>query len=696
MADERLEPLTDDDIENIASTSVSDAVQFMDEEYTEERLKSQEYMNGECDVPHDEGRTGFVVTVARNTVRKVKPKLTKYFYNSEKPAEFVPSTEDEVGMAEQATRYCQYVFKRKINGYKVLYNAIHDALTQNAAIVKAFWDEKVSQKSITLRQQTDMELQFLMEDSRAEIVEHEQYEDEVDDGMGGVAVVKLNDVKIEYTETSGGVCSKSIPIERFFVDSAATGLDDFNCIGHWDEMRVSDLVAMGFDVEEILPLANTQSHQEYGEEVEYTRKGFDDDYYDHGDTDPSRLIVSVAEAYMWMDMDGRGISKLYKFMLGGENWRKVLSWEEWDEQPFSIFQIDPEPHRFFGRSLIEILKPDQDVITSVVRGILDNTVLVNNPRTFVQTDMLREPEQMLNNELGAVVETDGPPRDTVYNEEVPFIAHQLIPLLEKLDRVSEDKSGVMEFTSGLSQDTLQSTTQQAIASMNDAQMGTIEIMARNLAETGLKPLFRQILKLTIENVPDGEMAQVAGDGGWEAISPKSWNANMDVDVNVGLGTGRENEKAQALGALLDFQLNAIQQGGMQNGMVGMTNVRNTMADLLALHGVRNTTRYLMPMDEEKEQQLIQQQAEAAANEVNPMIEAEKIRAGAKVQSDNTSAIVDALKATMNDDRERDRMDQDVIIKAAEMLHEYGMQLDIEKIRRVQSEPRDNSGNGGGA
>jgi hypothetical protein len=49
--------------------------------------------------------------------------------------------------------------------------------------------------------------------------------------------------------------------------------------------------------------------------------------------------------------------------------------------------------------------------------------------------------------------------------------------------------------------------------------------------------------------------------------------------------------------------------------------------------------------------------------------------------------VDAQKAIAQDDRERDKMDQDLLIKAAEILGKYDTAIDVENIKAAQSEPR---------
>ncbi len=45
-----------------------------------------------------------------------------------------------------------------------------------------------------------------------------------------------------------------------------------------------------------------------------------------------------------------------------------------------LFEVDPEPHTFFGRSIADLLMNDQDSSTAMLRGMMDNVALTNSPR----------------------------------------------------------------------------------------------------------------------------------------------------------------------------------------------------------------------------------------------------------------------------------------------------------------------------
>ena len=170
------------------------------------------------------------------------------------------------------------------------------------------------------------------------------------------------------------------------------------------------------------------------------------------------------------------------------------------------------------------------------------------------------------------------------------------------------------------------------------------------------------------------------------------NTAMDVTINVGLGTGREETRTMALGQALQMQMQIWSTYGVSNGLVTMTGIRNTLGDMLAIAGIKNVDRYFNPMTPETEAQLIQQQQQQAQE--NPqmtdgeaLVQAEQYKADRKAEMDMMKIQIDAQKALAVDDRERDALDQELIVKTAEILGKYGTAVDTAKIKQAQQEPR---------
>jgi hypothetical protein len=273
---------------------------------------------------------------------------------------------------------------------------------------------------------------------------------------------------------------------------------------------------------------------------------------------------------------------------------------------------------------------------------------------------------------------------------VPFVAGQTLGALSYLDGLVETKTGVTRASMGLDPDAMQSTTKAAVTATVQAAAGQVEVMVRNLAD-GLRDLFGIMLRLYAKNVDEEQMMRL--NGSFVPVDPRVWNTSMDVSINVGLGTGREEEKMMGLNQALQMQMSLFQNYGPQNGLVSMTNIRNTLADLLAVAGVRNTDRYFAPMTPEIEAQMQQAQAQAQAQQGPPpdpnaaFLQAEQMKAQTKMQADMAKLQLDAQKAAADDDLKRDKMAQDLLVDAAKIYGQYGTAVDVAKVQAEQDKVR---------
>lgn len=660
-------PLSDVEINNIARTAVEDAVGYVESNISHERERAMRYYEGKCDIGHEAGRSRIVSTKVRDTIRQIKPSLMRVFLASESPVEFQGNNPQQAQAAENASEYCSIVFNKQ-GGYKFLQDVFHDSLLCKNGVGKIYFDPKEEQEIYEYSALTDQELAVIVSNPDLEVLEHSTVEMASDMG-----VMASHDVKVVKTIQTGEIKMEAVPPEQFFVDPGASSVEDAYCIGQRTEMTVGELVEMGFDwdVVSVLDGLDGMADQESFERIDY-----DDE---REDLDRSTRSVMVTECYMKMDVDGTGIPQAYKVLLGGSKY-KMLDYEPWDDVPFVNFCADPIPHAFFGQSIADILFNEQDTATVMMRGIMDNVALTNNPRLEV-LDGMANMDDLLNNEIGGIVRVKQP--GSVTPQVIPYVAGQTLQTLEYLDRNCQVKTGVNSASGGLAPDVLQANTSAtAAAAMVQGNNATLELMARNLAEGGVTHLFRRILKLVIENVPDEIMMRVSGNN-FVQFDPTQWDAEFDVQVNVGLGTGNEQGKAMALQQAVMMQEKIIGQFGMMNGIVGPKEIRNTIGDMLRIAGVQNADRYFQPIDDQKEQQLIQQaqqQSQQQQGQGDPtagLVEAEKVKGEMQMQMKSAELQqkgqmeMQKLQATfaqdaMDRDLKRDELDAKIALESAKL------------------------------
>jgi hypothetical protein len=680
----KLKKMTDDEVQDIVSDALSGATSFVESEISQDRIKSQRYFEGEVDIGQEDGRSKIVSTKVRDTIRAIKPSLMRVFLSSENPVEFVPTSQEDVTNAEQATKYAHWKFQQ-LDGYKLLNDAIHDALVKKTGILKIWWEDSTDAEIRSYTNVTEEELSAIVNEDNIEVIEHSTEMGMMTDETGMQSEQEKHSLKVSYLKKQGELKIEGVPPEEFIVDRNAKSVSDAYIVAHKTEMRVSDLVAMGYDFEEVSELSGLSTDSTYTDTEQFERQGYDQED-EENITDLSMKQVQVTEAYMKIDKEGTGIAMMYRILLaGGDN--KVLECELYGEVPFAIFEVDPEPHTFFGRSVADLIMNDQDSSTAMLRGMMDNVALTNSPRQgYVQGQV--NVDDLMNNEIGGLVRMKSPA--ALVDIATPFVAGQVLTAMQYMDAAIEGKTGVTKASMGLDPDALQNTS--ATAARLQAQQGSaqIEFMARNIAEGGMKRLFKLMLELLVENSCEETMMRLNGQ--FQAIDPRVWNTGMDMTVNVGVGTGQEGERHAALTQALQMQMQIWTQYGSGNGMVTMTGIRNTLGDMLALQGVRNVDRYFSPLTPEIEAELVQQQQQMASenpelSEADALVQAEQYKADKKAEMDMMKMQIEAQKALAVDDRERDELDQQLIIKAAEILGKYGTSVDTAKIKEAQQKAR---------
>ena len=698
----KIEAMDDVTVQGIIQKAVEDAVDFIEAEITEPRLKSQRYYDGEVDIGYEDGRSRVVATKCREVVKSLKPSIQRVFLSTENVVEFVPRMPEDVQVCEQMTKFANYKFMQN-NGYRLLNDVFQDAMVKKTGIAKVMFEDIAKTEVHEAHNLTDDEFAYLTEPDNVTVLEHTKNSIGTLDEEGIGTETIMHDVKMSIEITNGDITITSIPPEEFFVDRNARSIDDFFVIGHRTDMTIGDLLAMDFDHEEVHNLQGNMSTFEA--ESEFERRNYAVDEDDDESADPTSRKVVVTEAYMKIDKEGTGKPLMYRFILGGSSY-KVLSCELADEVPFAIFEVDPEPHAFFGSSLVDLVMDDQDAATSMLRGVLDNVALTNNPGLEI-VDGQVSVDDLLNNEIGRIVRVKQ--AGSIREQVVPFTAGSTLPALQYFDQLVDNKTGISKASQGLNADVLQSASATAIAATMQGAAGQAEVIARNLAEGGMRRLFKLIAHCIINNADKEEIIRLNNE--FVEVDPRSWNADADMIVNVGIGTGQQAEKSAVLRETLQMQMSVWQQYGAQNGLVTMTNVRNTLADLLGSVGLRNTDRYYLPVTFEKEQELImakqeeaqmqQQMMQQGQQQTDPnqaFMATEQMKAQTRAQVDMAKLQLDAQKAAsddkfrmhelaMKDDLQRDEMVQELAVKVAEILGKYETAVDTTAIKAEQDKVR---------
>lgn len=676
------EVMSEDELQGVISAEITDAISFIDDDIGGNRALATEYYYGQPFGDEEEGRSQVVSMDVRDTVQGILPSLMRIFFGPERVVEFTPQGPEDVQNAEQATDYVDFIFKRDNPGFKILHSAFKDALVRKVGIIKYWWDESVEVKAESFSMLDEQSMMMLTEDPDIEISAVREYPvpgtEPTNEAQGIMTPPPMMyDVEIKRRIKSGKVKIEALPPEEFLIDRRAKSIDEATFVGHRTMKTVSDLVAMGYDYDEMVEAAGNGN--DFDNNQEYQARNPFAVISTANNGDPSSKSVLYIEGYLKVDFDGDGIAEMRRVCTIGTG-NKVIRNEIVDDRQFADFCPDPEPHTFFGMCPADVVMDIQRIKSNVQRGILDSLAQAIHPRTAIvegQANM----EDVLNTEVGAVIRMRAP--GMVQPFTTPFVGQAAFPMLDYLDDIKQTRTGISKAAAGLDADALQSTTKAAVSATVNAAHQHIEMIARIFAETGLRKLFTGILKLVVENQDRARMVSLRNT--FVPIDPRSWDSKMDVTVNVGVGDGTIEDRINILNQVATRQEMIITQQGPSNPVVTIPQYTNTLTKMLQLGGIKDSQNYFnqLPADF----QLPEPPApKPTPEEILAQVQAQSIQAD--IQKKSAELQLDRERMIMSDDRERDRIEQDGILRRYELELKYGVQIQSAEIDAAMNRDRE--------
>ena len=566
---------------------IENALGYYDSEYSTDRVTLMDYYMGEEYGNEQEGRSQVVTTEVADTIEFIMPSLMRMFTQTDEFVKFMPRQPEDVEGAKQATSYANYVLNCQNNGFVVLHNFFKDALLQKLGVVKVYYDETEDMTEEEYTGLSDDELTLLLQDPAVEIVSQnteESGEEGVDEmGMPFSDYSVKHDVVIKRMSYGGMIKVDNIPPEEFLVSKRSSSLEDADFVAHRTTMKVSDLIQMGYDRELVekyagyTELDTTSEVQNRFQDVETT-----------GETDSSDMSmrdVLVVEAYIKADYDDDGIAELRRVVTLGQGF-EIVENDTFDHIPFACLSPILMPHRLIGRSIAELIMDLQLIKSTVLRQLLDNIYLTNNARVAAVEGQVNL-DDLLNSRAGGIVRMRQ--ANAVQVLQPPMVGQNAFSLLQYLDEIKEQRTGLSKASMGLDADALQSTTATAVAAQMSAAQGKIEMIARVFAETGVKQLFRLVLTLCLHHGKKEQMIRL--NNKFVPIDPSNWKHEYDLSVNVGLGSGQTNEKMAFLAQMAQKQEQILLQTGVDNPLVSLQQYRNTLAELANMAGFKDASRF---------------------------------------------------------------------------------------------------------
>jgi hypothetical protein len=649
---------------SIVSGEITDALNHFDSEYTEERLRALDFYLGEPLGNEVEGRSSVVATEVADTVEAIMPNLMRVFTANDKYVRFAPRTAEDVEAAEQASNYVNYIINQRNDGYKLLHTFFKDALLFRMGVVKFFYEEKENVDEEEYNGLSEDELVMLMNDPDIEIVEQAEtvMESMYSEETGETVPLRSEyDLTVRVTRREGEIKVINVPPEEFLVSRHATSLEDAHFMAHRTSLTVSELVAMGYDRDLVEKYAG---ENELDTDREVNNRFQDIEAATGVDpADPTLRSVIYHECIMNVDFDGDGIAERRRICAIGTDGAEILHNEPWDHIPFAVASPILMPHRLVGRSIYDMTEDLQVIKTTLMRQYLDSVYSSTLPRIAAVEGAVNL-DDLLDAQAGGVIRVRQP--GMIQPLAGASVGGEIRPLMDYLDTIKEQRTGMSAASQGLDANALQSSTASAVAATVRGAQIKLESYARTMAETGVKDLFKGILALVLKHDTNEKMLRL--NNSFVPINPAEWKSQFDTIVQVGLGTTDDETKIAFLTQIAAKQEQILMQLGADNPLVSAPQYVNTLRSIAEIGGFKDADQFFNP-PQVVAQTLAMQKQQAAQQQ--PQQDPALMMAQQKAQMDMQLA---QQKAEAEIALKRERMQAELELEREKMI----MEMDIRR------------------
>lgn len=704
-------PLEESELLSLLERNLDAADTYTESLVGEQRDKSHRYYFGEPLGNEKPGRSQHVSRDVFDAVESTKALLLDTFTADRRVVEFTPETSEDIEAARQATEFVNYLFYRQNNGFKVLQDTIHDGLVSKLGVVKRWYDKRYTYVQEDF---ADLdEAQFTMMASDPDVVintlDQTVVQPEMVDPMTGMVVmpaVTTYTGELKRRIDKSQVRVDNLEPEKLYISPRAKTLEDADFVSYRYEKEIGELLEDGYDPEKV---------EDLDEELDtYRDSTLGRDSYDEfsaetsmRDDHPNRSYVTIYESYIRIydpEVESRCTYKVV------HSRRTLLDMEKVESHPFRGWCPFPVPHKAIGLSLADVTMDLQKSQSTLKRSVIDNAFLTNTSRWVANLSLVRNPRDLIDNKLGAVIDVNAmDPSSVVQPLNTPQISPNVFTTMELLEQEKEARSGSSRMSKGMDSDVVskQNSSDLITRYMNASNRRTM-VMARNFAESFLKPLMFDLYRLAIENDTQPRMMQLSGK--FVPIDPKQLRERTEMDVAVALTPDARAAEARTL-TMLDQMWTANPQDPTLNGMYQTQQRFALLARAVDLMGLKGGDKYLLsPMSPEYQQgqQKNAQQAEQQ-KQMAQQIEMKKLELDErKVMVDERGAAVAEEKLVLEAEKigvelstkaqemiaKQEKDSADLILKAAEFRHEQTTDMAYIGIESKNAAQQNQNGNRG--
>jgi hypothetical protein len=514
-----------------------------------------------------------------DTVEWAIPSLIKVFFGNEDICKLqgVNSEQDEHA-AKIHGELIKYQLERCNDGFLIFYDWIKNALVDNLGILKCYWvrEEDTEARSLVV---TPDELMRLQTDPKINVLTVEEIEPQIA-------------IRVEYEETTNVTKNQPklevIPPSEFRFSPEAKSLDDIGFVAHrkvvtLDYLRRREEEGVFQNIDKVL--------EDEGSGGDVSRTNYDtelnprayDKINDSGIEDAKKEYL-LYECYIKTDSNNDGILEdIIVTMVGNTIVR--LEENTMGRHPFFVISPIRDTLRLFPRrGIADLVGEIQDLNTALLKQIIYNVATNNDKQAVVNVDAMIDPNEFVDGRK--MVRVNGNPQDVIKWAPIEPLQPQVFQFIEYMNTVKENRTGITRYNQGMDANSLNKTA-TGITQIMNASSQRLELIARMFAETGVKELFRHMIKMNQMFITEQTFIRVTDER--KPIMPDDLEGSIDITVNVGVVAGSKQQQAQAMQLLLSMYPQLVQAG-----IADLSHAAEAFGRLVEALGYKDVSNFIFP------------------------------------------------------------------------------------------------------
>jgi len=553
-------------------------------------------------------RSSVTSTDVADTIEWALPSLMRIFFGGEDVITIKGRQAEDERKAELMQELINFQIQVQNPGFMVFYRWFKDALVSGLGVIKCWWE----------RETEDYQMKGLFSIEEAEAMKQAENIEVVkveptENGVYAVVTYKLKKIKKNQPVFT------NIPPNEFIYHPDASTVKDATFVAHrklvtadYLRKRAQERIYDKTAVEEAISKGQEQENinlDELGIALKPNQSQFTPPQVDE-----ARKIFKLYECYTKYDINGDGLLEPVIITVVNDT---ILRVEEnlYGRPPFFVLAPILEPYEIWGKSFSDILADIQAIKTALIRQILVNIALNNDPKLEVLEtavnlqDLVLDKEFVRVRQLGAIRPLPTQP-----------LAPWTYNFLEYIEGLKENRTGVTRYNQGLDARSLNKTA-TGIQLIMSASQQRLELIARIFAETGIKDFFRFLIELNQRFITQDVVIRLTNQT--LQISPEDIKGDFDLEINAGMGVGVKEQQLQNLQMIMQVYPQLVQAG-----IVTPKNIYNLAKKFIEALGFKNVDEFLT--DPEKLQGGINavtgnnEAAGANIEEILPLFESQRL------------------------------------------------------------------------